>query len=139
MSLPNVQTAVIRTFTGRDLDASDRIARHILRGGLAVLEGPWERVLGLRESLLAKGAPKAALRLLALRAGADPIRTEVPGLRALRQNGLIALEDALFARAGHLQHVDALGGAVTTVQTASKPTGARRHGKRSMPTYSAYE
>ncbi|HYF91424.1 MAG TPA: class I SAM-dependent methyltransferase [Symbiobacteriaceae bacterium] len=115
MGVSFVQNAGVRTFSGRELDASDRIARLIQRGGLAVLEGPWERVFRLRETLRAKGTRKEALGRLMLRTDDDAVRGAVPGLRALQQNGLIALEDALFALASHMQHVDALGGAVTTV------------------------
>ncbi|HWH68857.1 MAG TPA: class I SAM-dependent methyltransferase [Candidatus Sulfotelmatobacter sp.] len=112
MALP--QIAGIRSFDNRDLEASDRISRHIHRGGLAVLEGSWDRILRLRQTLRAKGADPAALRLLALRAG-DVSLSAVPGLWALAKDGYVLLEDALFALNAPLQHVDALGAAVTTI------------------------
>lgn len=105
-------------FDNRALEASDRVARQIQRGNAAVLEGRWERMLRLHQTLKAKGADRDALRLLMLRAGAEGVlgvepAPETPGLWALQRNGLVALEDLLFERPH--QYVDALGGAVTTV------------------------
>lgn len=114
MALP--QTAGLRIFENRDLEASDRISRHISRGGLAVLEAPWGKVIRLRKTLAAKGAGREALRSLMLRADA-PTPQPVPGLQALQQNGLVALDDVLFALDAltHPQAVEALQGSVITI------------------------
>ncbi|HWI52007.1 MAG TPA: class I SAM-dependent methyltransferase [Symbiobacteriaceae bacterium] len=105
-------------FDNRALETSDRVARQIQRGGMAVLEGRWERVLRLRQTLQAKGTPREALRRLLLRASGDGVfgvepAPQVPGLWALQRDGVVALEDLLFDRPH--QYVDALGGTVTTI------------------------
>lgn len=114
MALP--QTAGIRVFENRELEATDRIARHISRGGLAVLDAPWERIIRLRKTLTAKGASREALRSLVLKADAAALQP-FPGPPALQQNGLIALDDLLFAldSLANPHPVDALGGSVVTI------------------------
>gem|GEM_PF-3629742 len=83
-----------------------------------MLEGRWERVLRLCQTLQAKGTPREALRRLLLRASGDGVcgvepAPQVPGLWALQRDGFVALEDLLFVRPQ--QYVEALGGAVTTI------------------------
>ncbi|MDF2626397.1 MAG: modification methylase HemK [Symbiobacteriaceae bacterium] len=114
MALP--QTAGVRIFENRDLDASDRIARHIGRGGLAVLDAPWAQIVRLRKTLAAKGAGRDALRGLMVKADAVTPQP-MPGLQALQQGGLVALDDVLFAldAVNNPQPVEALGGSVITI------------------------
>jgi methylase of polypeptide subunit release factors len=116
MALP--QSAGIRLFENRELEATDRIARHISRGGLAVLDAPWERVTRLRQTLAAKGASREALKNLMIRPDA-PLPQPVPGIQALQQDGLVAVDDVRFAldALNHPQHVEALGGSVITIHS----------------------
>ncbi|HYG56554.1 MAG TPA: methyltransferase [Symbiobacteriaceae bacterium] len=75
------ENAGIRTFEGRDLEGPDRIARHIRRGGLAVLRGQWDRLLALSETLRKRGALPTHLRRLMLEAEGD----QVPGVQPCHQ------------------------------------------------------
>lgn len=105
-------------FDNRSLEASDRVARQIGRGHVALLEGRWERVLRLYKALQTKGTPRESLRRLMLMAGAGGVlgvepAPRVPGLWALQRDGMVALEDVLYERPQ--QFVDALGASVTTI------------------------
>lgn len=116
MAVFRAHSAGVRVFENRDLEASDRIARHLGRGGVAILDGPWEKIIRLRRTLAAKGASREALRNLMLRADAATPQP-VPGLPALLRDGLVALDDVLFAlRSAENPHpVEALGGSLITI------------------------
>lgn len=116
MALHIPQSAGVRVFAGRELEATDRIARHLSRGGLAVLNAPWDQIIRLRQTLAAKGTSREALKNLMIKPDA-PTPQPIPGVWALQQGGLVALDDACFAlnALAHPQPVDALGGSVITL------------------------
>lgn len=95
-------------FSGRDLESPDRIARHLNRGGAAVLAGDWNRILHLHTWLKSRGTPTEALERLLIQTegeeprGVSPVQ-RVPHLDLLSRldgPGLISLPvliDALTA------------------------------------------
>lgn len=125
----------VRVFADRDLDSSDSVARYVTRGGLAVLQGPWERVLGLRDTLKRRLDRPGALRRLMVRAEGDWIHSVVPAqyvpdlAMVVGETGgaagtfLVALEDFLKAQAAleTLHPVDALGGNVVAHENVLAP------------------
>jgi methylase of polypeptide subunit release factors len=104
-----------RTFANRELEASDRIARHISRGGVAVLQGRWERITQLYRTLEAKGAGPADLQRLMLQVEGDWIPTVEPAQHlpylSFIYGDLVALPDlqAGLAAMTTLHPVPALG------------------------------
>lgn len=116
----------IRTFGGRELDAVDRIHRHVARGGLALLEGSWSRINALYGTMRRRCHDGVELSRLMVRAQGDtlpdlaPVQ-QIPFLHLLlgEKNGpadfLVALDDLLKIRTNmETKHaVDALGASLT--------------------------
>ncbi len=71
----------IRVFENRELEASDRIMRHVSRGGVAVLEGNWDRVMRLYTWLRSRQTDRGALGRLMLRAEGDALAGVTPEQR----------------------------------------------------------
>lgn len=123
----------LRVFENRELEASDRILRHVERGGVAVLEGRWERVLRLRKWLDGRCRDREALGRLLLRASGDWVRSveppqHVPYLSLL--NGasqgdeyLVPLEGLLASLSAQetLHPVEALGASLVVHQNVLVP------------------
>lgn len=93
-------------FSGRDLESPDRIARHLNRGGAAVLAGDWNRIHLLHTWLASRGTPAQALERLLIQTegeecrGVTPIQ-RVPHLDLLvrdRGQGFISLPCLIAAR-----------------------------------------
>lgn len=133
----SVATALrgIRRFAGRELESSDRIARHIERGSIALLEGRWEQILTLWRRLEGRLTMEARQRLM-LQACGDQVHGVEPPVEAAclaqllgeRESNpaggyLVALPDLLaILNAGNLLHpVDALGGSLIVHQNVLVP------------------
>lgn len=123
----------LRVFDNRELEASDRILRHVERGGVAVLEGRWERVLRLRERLATRLRDQEALSRLTLRAFGDWVRSveppqHIPHLPLLTgataaDEYLVSLEELLDGlRAQQILHpVEALGASLVVHKNVLVP------------------
>ncbi|MFZ5827333.1 MAG: methyltransferase [Bacillota bacterium] len=122
----------LRVFDNRELEASDRILRHVERGGIAVLEGRWERVLRLRERLTSRCRDREALARLTLRASGDWVRSveppqHVPYLSLITGSGageyLVPLDELLSSLAAQetLHPVEALGASLVVHKNVLVP------------------
>lgn len=120
----------LRTFSNRELDASDRIERHIRRGGTAMLEGDWPRVLRLWDRLQGRCPDREALDRLLLKAEGDWVHAVdppqyLPFLHqvASRQDGFIPLPVLLKGLSAMtvLHPVDAIGGSLVVHENVLVP------------------
>ncbi|MFZ5814923.1 MAG: methyltransferase [Bacillota bacterium] len=123
----------LRVFGNRELEAADRILRHVERGGTAVLEGRWERVLRLREWLAKRCRDKEALQRLALRASGDWVRTVEPPIHLpylplitgspILEEYLVPLEELVAGLAAQaaLHPVEALGASLVVHRNVLVP------------------